>query len=239
MYGNNYLDLSDNNLSLSKSYNVSYADDNSQLDNNLASKLQCKVILIGDQAVGKTAIFHRFIENQFTENYKCTVGVEYKIKSLLLDNATKMEIKIWDTCGAEQFRSLTKQFFRESNGAILVFDLTNRTTFEHLNEWIKDLKNNAPEDCQIYVAGNKSDLEDQRQVLNAEIQDFIEDHSEVKYLECSAKTGTNVVLMFEDLASLIAKAMEKKMNEVEPAEKRVYKVDKKMSKLTHKQRKCC
>ena len=206
MYNNNFLDQSDNNLSLSKSYNVSFhnEDEYGESENiQHSSKLQSKIILIGDQAVGKTSIFHRFMEETFSDTYKCTVGVEYKIKSLLIDNTTKMELKIWDTCGQEQFRSLTKSFFRESNGAILVFDLTNRTTFEHLNDWVKDLENNAPPDIQVFVAGNKADLENERIVTSEGGEKFKEAYELDMFMETSAKTGYNAELLFIKAAVLL------------------------------------
>ena len=238
MYSSNNFDLSDTNLSLSKSQASSYLGENSATADSRSCSFQSKIILVGDSSVGKTSIINRFTENAFSENYRCTVGVEYKIKALYLDNSTKVEMRIWDTCGGEQYRSLTKQFFRDSDGAILCFDLTSKTSFDHLEDWFRELKNCAPPQCQIFVAGNKSDLEDQRRVPVADIQTFLSSHTDLRFLEVSAKTGTNVVLMFEELASLIAKNNEKPQNEKEAQPKKVYRVENKSQGDKNKS-KCC
>ena len=89
-----------------------------------------KVILLGDIAVGKTSILSRFVDEKYTSEYRCNVGVEFKVKSLYLDEKTGADLQIWDTCGEERFRTITRQYYRDTSGIILVFDSTNRNSFE-------------------------------------------------------------------------------------------------------------
>ncbi|MCQ2817415.1 MAG: GTP-binding protein [archaeon] len=239
MISNNNLDFSDNNnLSVSRS-NSSYLGDTS--NSEVTKTYQGKIILVGDSAVGKTSIINRFINNNFSDNYRCTVGVEYKLKSLFLDNSTKIELRIWDTCGSEQYLALTKQFFRDSNGAILVFDLTNRTSFEHLENWMKEIELSAPANCQIYLVGNKADLEDQKTVGKNEILNFLGSHLNVKYMDVSAKNGTNIQLLFEDLANLMSSNLQLIQHKIEDSHKKIYKADmsKRGSMRVHQRNKCC
>ena len=155
------------------------------------------VILVGDTSVGKTSILNRFIGKQFSSTYKCTVGVEFKIKSILLDPYTSSELKIWDTCGEEKFKSITRQYYKDANGVILLYDLSDKKTFDSLNNWLKEIRNNAPKYCSIIVVGNKADLE--RKVSNDDAMTFAKNEN-VSYLEVSAKNGINIELIFEKLS---------------------------------------
>lgn len=176
------------------------------LPNSRASSLQIertiyelKIILIGDVAVGKTALFNRFTENSFSDKYVSNIGVEFKVKQIYLNDTSGAELKIWDTCGEEKFRSLTRQYYRDSNGIILMFDLTDKRTFDSLEKWHKDLKDNGPKGSIIYLVGNKSDLIENRTVSEEECQTFAQNHG-MKYIEVSAKTGDNIELVFDKLS---------------------------------------
>ena len=98
-----------------------------------------KIILLGDIAVGKTSILSRFCTNTYSSDYKCSIGVEFKVKSLNVDQSTIADLKIWDTCGDERYRAVTRQYYKESKGVILVFDLTNKESFKKLDFWIEDV----------------------------------------------------------------------------------------------------
>ena len=117
-----------------------------------------KVIMIGDLAVGKTSLLNRFVKNEFKNSYISTIGVEYSAKNLIIDKINECRLKIWDTSGEERFRSITKQYFKDTQGAILIFDLTKKSTFDKLNVWLEDLNDNAPEDVSIILVGNKMDI---------------------------------------------------------------------------------
>lgn len=158
-----------------------------------------KIILLGDIAVGKTSILSRFCTNTYSSDYKCSIGVEFKVKSLNVDQSTIADLKIWDTCGDERYRAVTRQYYNESKGVILVFDLTNKESFKKLDFWIEDVRVNSPEEASIILVGNKSDLVDQRKVSQKEIAEFA-NKKKLDFLEVSAKTGTNISFLFEKLS---------------------------------------
>ena len=132
-----------------------------------------KVILLGDIAVGKSSLISRFVDEKYTNEYKCSVGVEFKVKSLFIDETKGADLQIWDTVGEERFRSITRQYYRDTKGriifikfigVILVFDLSNRQSFLGLDRWIEDINTFGPKDLFIIIVGNKSDLNEERVV---------------------------------------------------------------------------
>lgn len=170
---------------------------------------QIKIILLGDIAVGKTALFTRYIDNTFTDEYKCTISTEFRAKSINLEANVNAQLEIWDTCGEEKYRSLTRQYYRKSQGMILLFDLTNRSSFSNLPSWLNDIKANADSECEKIIVGNKSDLENARQVTKKEAEIFANDNG-FNYFEISAKAGINIEPLFEQLAKAIAKKLKEK-----------------------------
>lgn len=163
-----------------------------------------KVILLGDIAVGKTSILSRFVEDKFTSEYKCNVGVEFKVKSLFLDETTGADLQIWDTCGEERFRTITRQYYRDTSGVILIFDLTNRNSFEKLASWIEDIGEYGPREVNTIIIGNKADLDDERKTSFNEAYNFANKNN-LQYLEVSAKTGNNVGILFENLTKVMVR----------------------------------
>ena len=173
--------------------------------------LQFKVVLLGNVAVGKTSILSRFAENSYKKDYKCNVGVEFKVKSVLVDQNTIADLKIWDTCGDEKYKGITMQYYRDADGILLVFDLTQRETFEKLPDWVKDIKETAARDPVTMIVGNKLDIIDGRKVTNSEGM-ILAQKNEMEYIEVSAKTGSNVYLIFEKLAAQLVKKADKAEN---------------------------
>ena len=172
----------------------------SQIDfNNLEIYEFNKIILIGDQGVGKTSIMSKFITNEFKSSYQATLGVEFKVKELYLNNTTCAKIRIWDTCGQERFRAITKQYFKNANGVFLVFDLSNKDTVNKLNIWYKDITDNIDEDCVVFLIGNKLDIKTRDIAISEEAKQFAND-TKINYYEVSAKTGAGVVNVFEKIA---------------------------------------
>lgn len=167
-----------------------------------------KIILLGTVAVGKTSILSRFINDTFINEYKCNIGVQFAAKTIFLDDEKGADLSIWDTCGEERFRAITRQYYKGAAGSLLVFDLTNRVSFESLIYWINDLKS-AKDDIEIFVIGNKADVKE-RQVSFEEANDFIVKQNGLMYFETSAKTGYNIKEMFE---TLTRKLIEKKGSE--------------------------
>lgn len=165
---------------------------------------QYKVILLGDISVGKTSILRRFIEDEFTSEYYCTVGVEFRIKTIYLNNNLGADLKIWDTCGEEKYRTITRQYYRDSNGVLLVFDLTSAVSFEKLQEWYDDVVNNGPKDLHIVLIGNKKDLPD-KEVTPDMVKQFLDEHNDIEYIETSALSGEGVGEAFKILANKLTK----------------------------------
>ena len=120
--------------------------------------ITCKVVMVGEPGVGKTSIISRYVLNQFSNVVISTTGASYATKIIELDKDNKIKFQIWDTAGQERFRSLAKIFYQNAAAVVLVYDITVRDTFEKLKEyWIKEIKDNAPSDIIIALAGNKSD----------------------------------------------------------------------------------
>lgn len=174
-----------------------------------------KVVLIGDIAVGKTNIMSRFIYNKYSKDYKCSVGVEFKAKTMSIDNDSVVELRLWDTCGCERFRAITTQFFRDANGVLLIYDVTKRETFNDLPKWLKDVQNAVDENAVVFLVGNKVDLEDERCVSSTEGVTFGKENN-IDFAEVSAKTGLGVHGVFESLVRKMVLRQEE--NEVAQSE---------------------
>ena len=178
-------------------------------------KLDFKVIVLGDIAVGKTSVIGRYITNTFSEVHKSSISCEFKKKKIEVDADTEVNLQIWDTVGEERFLSVTKQYYNNSHGAMIIYDLTNRNSFTKMNKWINDVKDNAPKNIVIMIVGNKSDLTDKKVDLGEELNPFKQNYM---YLEVSAKNGTNVSLAFEDLTFKIIEK-QKEISKEEPVMK--------------------
>ena len=160
-----------------------------------------KIIVVGDVSVGKTSIIGRYINNSFDDDYKCTISAEQHTKVIKEDDTTSIKLNIWDTAGQEKFRSLTRQYYRDCQGAFIVFDITKKKTFEFIKFWIDDIKNNGNDDTVIIIMGNKSDLTGEREITMNEIQNKLND--DYLYYEVSAKNGNNITMAFDKMKKLI------------------------------------
>ena len=126
-------------------------------------ELLYKIIIIGDTCVGKTNILARYIKDEFRENSKSTVGVEFGTKYLTV-KGIGAKIQIWDTAGQERYRSITSSYFRGSHGCFIVYDITNEISFEHVDRWYETTKRESTQDISIVLVGNKCDLENERKI---------------------------------------------------------------------------
>jgi len=164
-----------------------------------------KSIVVGDGGVGKTALTLRFSKGFFTEDYKMTIGVDFHVKTISIDTVEgpiKCKLQLWDTGGQERFSSIRPMYYRGSLGVVLVYDVTNSASFEHLPQWIEEVRANIKADVPILLVGNKSDLADQRAVSIEELNIFTRDFN-LYYMETSAKTGDGVGDCFYILACLM------------------------------------
>eukprot|EP01126_Amoeba_proteus_P007400 TRINITY_DN12665_c0_g1_i2.p1 TRINITY_DN12665_c0_g1~~TRINITY_DN12665_c0_g1_i2.p1 ORF type:complete len:315 (-),score=49.71 TRINITY_DN12665_c0_g1_i2:78-956(-) len=160
-----------------------------------------KFIIIGDTAVGKSCLLLQFAESRFQPSHDMTIGVEFGTKTVIVDD-TQIRLQIWDTAGQESFRAITRSYYRGAAGALLVFDITRRDSFNQLDGWLSEASKHGNEGMVIVLIGNKTDLESRRAVSTAEIEDFAR-RNNLLCLETSAKTATNVEEAFLTCAKQI------------------------------------
>jgi Ras-related protein Rab-11A len=171
-----------------------------------------KIVLIGDSGVGKTNILSRYINNEFSLATQSTVGVEFGSK-IIKKNGKVIKLQIWDTAGQERYKSITSAYYKGSKGAFVVYDITRKTTYDNIDKWIGELKTNGSEDVLIMLVGNKSDLEEKREVITEEVEKKAQEQK-LAFCETSALNGKNVEYAFENLINEILKKVEKeKINE--------------------------
>ncbi|OHT09342.1 Ras family protein [Tritrichomonas foetus] len=156
-----------------------------------------KIVIVGSSTVGKSSIVTRLVNGEFVDDAATTCGADFYTYNCMLNNE-KVKLQIWDTAGQERFRSISKSYFRNAVGAILVYDLTNLDSFDQLTDWLSDLHALCAANAYILLVGNKSDLISERQVSNQQIQEFAE-HHHLESIETSAKTGRNITEAFTRL----------------------------------------
>lgn len=149
-----------------------------------------KFIVIGSSGVGKTSLLKRLIDDAFSADNSSTIGVEY-LSNVIEVDGQPIKLQIWDTAGQEKFRSIAKSYFRHAVGVILVYDITDRKSFDDLSFWLNDVHSLCDPNAAITLIGNKLDLADRRAVTPAEAQAFASNH-QLTYLETSARGGDNV-----------------------------------------------
>lgn len=159
-----------------------------------------KIVIIGSSGVGKTAIVHRLSDDVFEDESQTTVGVEFKTHIIRINNET-IKLNIWDTAGQERFRSVSKAYFRNAVGAILVYAINNSNSFYELESWINELFQLSVPNAVVLLVGNKCDLQE-REISENEAISFANSHG-IDYIETSAKDATNIDEAFIRLAHLI------------------------------------
>jgi len=158
-----------------------------------------KILLLGDCSVGKTCILLSYIEDTFTENHVSTIGVDYKIKIFDYQKTSELiKLQIWDTAGQDKFRAITKNYFRGSDGILLIYDTTCSKSFKNVRKWISQIKEALADEACIVLVGNKIDLEDKREVEKNEAQELSNEYN-IKFIEVSAKNNKNIDVAFKAL----------------------------------------
>ena len=153
-------------------------------------EMMVKVILIGDSGVGKTNIMSKFLKNQFMEESKATIGVEFGSK-LFNHEGHKIKAQIWDPAGQEKYKAITGAYYKGSKGALVVYDITQKKTFENIEKWVNDLKAAGDPKITIILIGNKNDLDDKRQVSKDQGEEKARSFG-CAFLETSAYSGDNI-----------------------------------------------
>nr|XP_056714576.1 ras-related protein Rab-39A [Euleptes europaea] len=172
---------------------------------------QFRLIVLGDSTVGKSCLLHRFAEGRFPGPARAdpTVGVDFYSRLLQLQPGPRIKLLLWDTAGQERFRSITRSYYRHSVGGLLVFDITNRSSFDHVCDWLEEAKMHAdPFQLVFILVGHKCDLESQRQVPREEAEELASACG-MKYIETSAKDATNVEESFTILTADIYELVKK------------------------------
>lgn len=163
------------------------------------SKVELKVVLVGSVGTGKTSTVLRFVKNQYKEAVESTIGASYMYKICQIEGR-EVKFSVWDTAGQEQYHALVPLYFRNAAAVIVVYDITRQKTLEDARQWVKELRNQAPEDVIIAVAGNKADLADLRTVDTREGRHFAQEVSGLFY-ETSAKAEIGITELFMEIGS--------------------------------------
>ena len=164
----------------------------------MTAKYIIKILTLGDTMVGKSSIVLRFSDNKFDENQFATIGIDFKTKYIKVRDAS-VKVLIWDTAGQEKFRNIAKQYYKGANGVLLIYDVCNRKSFERIEYWISELKeNNKIDELYTILVGNKIDLPERRVISREEGEKYASDNN-INYSEVSAKTGEGILDLFNDI----------------------------------------
>ena len=168
-----------------------------------------KVVLVGDSFVGKTNIMSKYLKNEFHEDSKATVGVEFGSKQFNVEGHS-IKAQIWDTAGQERYKAITSAYYKGAKGAFIVYDITRKNSFESIDKWINDVTAVADKKITIVLIGNKSDLEDQRQVTKEQGEDKA-NKLQLAFLETSAFSGENLEKAFQMMIKEVYKKCHEEM----------------------------
>ena len=156
-----------------------------------------KIIIIGDLASGKTNILSKYLTNTFEPNSTPTIGVEMKVKDFKIKEDL-VKAQFWDTAGQEKYDSLTTSYYKGAKGALIVYDITQKSSFDKIESLLKKLRDNSNKNVSVILVGNKCDLEDNREVLKEDGEELAQ-KLKIKFMEVSAKTGENLDKLFQNL----------------------------------------
>ena len=199
-----------------------------------------KLIFIGDSSVGKSCLTTKAVKNEFEDYYQATVGFEFMTFNLKLNDKI-IKFQIWDTCGQEIYKSLISNFYRNSSLAVLVYSIDNKESFNHIENWLNDLKSQANEDVRIFLVGNKADLEEERKVTKEEGEKYKLDYNLDLFMETSAKTGQNARNVLIEAAKILYNdylKLAENMNTVEEPKKKI-KGKELLVQPKKQEKKCC
>ena len=162
-----------------------------------------KILTIGESGVGKTCILRRFVEDKFLKNHLATIGIDFKTKTLNINNQ-EIKLKIWDTAGQERFRNITTQYYKGADGIVLVYDVTDDASYEKIRDWMDQILSNTQRDeIGLVLLGNKCDMEPR--IITEEQGNQLADELKISYFETSALTGQGIKEAFEQLTRDIMK----------------------------------
>ncbi|XP_045174235.2 EF-hand calcium-binding domain-containing protein 4B-like isoform X2 [Mercenaria mercenaria] len=171
-----------------------------------------KVVFVGDSGVGKSSFIHRFCKSYFKASYAATIGVDFQIKNLPIENQI-IVLQLWDTAGQERFRSITKQYFRKADGVVVMYDVTSETSFTNVRNWMTSVQDGASDDAVLVLLGNKNDLPEDDDTKAVKMKDGsrLADEYGTLFYETSALSGENVNNAMEALARVLKEKEDKEI----------------------------
>ena len=181
----------------------------SPITENIKEDLKLKLVLLGDSGVGKTNLISRYISNNFDENTRATIGVEFFCKNFRINKKRTIKVEIWDTAGQERYKAITSVYYKGAKGAFIVYDITSRKTFENIDKWIGEIKERTTDDVKLIIIGNKTDLNNEREVKSEEALIKYQD-MDIPLIETSALEDTNVNEAFINLIKIVYKDIARK-----------------------------
>ena len=169
-----------------------------------------KVLLAGNTSVGKSSLFLRFVDKIWNDAFVPTIGVDFKIKTLNIDNKN-VKLQIWDTAGQERFRTIISSYYRGAHGILLIFDLTQSESFDSLKNWLIEIEKNSSKNVKKILIGNKCDLNDLRKIPINKGKEFADTYN-MKFIETSAKNNVNINECFNILGKELLNNLDLKLN---------------------------
>jgi len=193
---------------------------------------QFKLVLLGQAGVGKSNLVLRFVKGEFHENNESTIGAAFLTQTVPLGDVM-VKFEIWDTAGQERFNSLAPMYYRGAQAALVVYDITNESSFSRAKSWVKELQTQGAPKMVIALVGNKCDLEDGRRIKAEEAQAYADENG-ILFMETSAKTAQNVTEIFEQIAKTLPKENRERNGPPRPG-----LILKDEPATAKRQRKCC
>ncbi|KAL1196621.1 Ras-related protein RABE1d [Cardamine amara subsp. amara] len=183
-----------------------------------------KLLLIGDSGVGKSCLLLRFSDDTFTTSFITTIGIDFKIRTVELDGK-RIKLQIWDTAGQERFRTITTAYYRGAMGILLVYDVTDESSFNNIRNWMKNIEQHASDNVNKILVGNKADMDESKRAVPTAKGQALADEYGIKFFETSAKTNLNVESVFLSIAKDIKQRLTETDTKVEPQGIKITKQD--------------
>ncbi|CAN8257250.1 unnamed protein product [Cochlearia groenlandica] len=197
-----------------------------------------KLLLIGDSGVGKSCLLLRFSDDTFTTSFITTIGIDFKIRTVELDGK-RIKLQIWDTAGQERFRTITTAYYRGAMGILLVYDVTDESSFNNIRNWMKNIEQHASDNVNKILVGNKADMDESKRAIPTAKGQALADEYGIKFFETSAKTNLNVESVFLSIAKDIKQRLTETDTKVETQGIKITKQDTASSSSSTAEKSAC